>query len=1240
RTYSQNQVMAYRMGGFIQQCADWCSSIDASTNGGNCTYFGILAHYDSGRSSRCVIYTPNSGLQQPEQRLTGGAGCVPEEDTWVGHYWTVFELTRETPLAPPPSGIHPGGRGVLVRVWNLCPKGNAYNDECNYARRNMKAALHASLNPEYRAQKPMLEVVRNDVLRGAFGFEHTRYSNPVDLVAYQHEGAYKNMHEATGNHGTLALEGIVEEMLAFFVAPVTGYYSFLTWGDQEQDVWLSQSNDPADLVKVATQFYYQQCRSSTSRRRNVYAGCSIFNNYRKQDSRYWDTNLEAHQGTNFTRTPFFSGEDLGYRTPTEQTMYLTKGERRFFVKRAALAEDWRPGGLESRRRRRARQFTGLRIQRPDLSDKTDEQKALLSSRKGWPEILVFKKIIEKTDGQWRVGLREHRLDEPTWSDWITWNFNEWSLCPELTEALNLMVMPSGTKVATEGWWMDSYSALAIGFGAISRSWAGGLGNPSNSLETVTEYMIHMWRPGGNLPPVLIEYDLMRSRVEVAVVSNGNGNDLFLWPLSASLFEVPALESSVQVTVTGVTAAHSTRTTMETNVSNFTNDTEVLGAPVGDVGDSIPMRPGTVQRYALRPRAALKAWAVNFPAPFQDYRPATSSTARNSMTLWRNASRDAAKTRTASACPTTLQPSTARSTKSSKTINWSGSANSSSSGVYSSVVSRRPSTDGYAAFRGRFVFEGIPLGVYAGHRSVTFCKERCAAEPSLGIARLCNSFSYHETWGCHLRNQPIKVILSLIWEDNDDRWVYYKTMCAAVHDWSEADRTRAFFPSDPFGSSTSNLGRSTIAQAYPGRRRSRVVRQGSLLRTSYSMVSTQDSTRRLSDLFDEDDETSSFRRLDSVCEQNCTDFCNNTGDVSDDASVDEVSCLDDCLVKNCGIYPVATNTSTTRTLTSTTTTTLPPPPVRLVQLSGDIFNVGDALPQEGTVAGRVEVFYNGEWGTVCKDNFGDVEASVVCGELGLTSTFARADTSAASGSPGSESQPILLDDVSCTGTESHLSLCDSSGWGVHNCFHSEDIKVVCDSTSSTRTTQTHTSFTVTTSTTTTTSFQTVLVTPRTGLLRQDLTGRCVSPVSCEEEAALQASAGDHHTVLLRSDGRAVACGLNGDGQCDIPTLDPGTWYAADVSVGRNLVLQLDCSCQADAMLLTFSGLTGEEVMHLNASPSDPAWNTQKRIARELKVPLQSLRVVLPDGQLLASACRANPGASLADVIETRKRRRLT
>ncbi|CAJ1450043.1 unnamed protein product, partial [Effrenium voratum] len=38
-----------------------------------------------------------------------------------------------------------------------------------------------------------------------------------------------------------------------------------------------------------------------------------------------------------------------------------------------------------------------------------------------------------------------------------------------------------------------------------------------------------------------------------------------------------------------------------------------------------------------------------------------------------------------------------------------------------------------------------------------------------------------------------------------------------------------------------------------------------------------------------------------------------------------------------------NTTLTMTTTSTSTTSLPPAPVRLVQLSGDVFNVGDPLP---------------------------------------------------------------------------------------------------------------------------------------------------------------------------------------------------------------------------------------------------------------------------------------------------------
>ncbi|XP_061599808.1 neurotrypsin isoform X3 [Cololabis saira] len=98
---------------------------------------------------------------------------------------------------------------------------------------------------------------------------------------------------------------------------------------------------------------------------------------------------------------------------------------------------------------------------------------------------------------------------------------------------------------------------------------------------------------------------------------------------------------------------------------------------------------------------------------------------------------------------------------------------------------------------------------------------------------------------------------------------------------------------------------------------------------------------------------------------------------------------------------------------------------------------------GSHEGRLEIFYRGQWGTVCDDGWTNTNTLVVCRQLGY-----RVGETLLSEGPlfpvpfGSGSRPILLDDVSCTGKEPSLMLCNKREWLRHDCTHREDVNIAC------------------------------------------------------------------------------------------------------------------------------------------------------------------------------------------------------
>ena len=131
----------------------------------------------------------------------------------------------------------------------------------------------------------------------------------------------------------------------------------------------------------------------------------------------------------------------------------------------------------------------------------------------------------------------------------------------------------------------------------------------------------------------------------------------------------------------------------------------------------------------------------------------------------------------------------------------------------------------------------------------------------------------------------------------------------------------------------------------------------------------------------------------------------------------------------------------------------PPTARITLMNDDSTPNGALRLVDGVLTdedgrlceGRLEIFYNGAWGTICDDYWAKDDADVACRALGFVASVEDYDRyRTAYFGPGTEDQEIVLDDLLCNGDESGLLECPSGHPrpGIHNCRHSEDVGLRC------------------------------------------------------------------------------------------------------------------------------------------------------------------------------------------------------
>lgn len=150
------------------------------------------------------------------------------------------------------------------------------------------------------------------------------------------------------------------------------------------------------------------------------------------------------------------------------------------------------------------------------------------------------------------------------------------------------------------------------------------------------------------------------------------------------------------------------------------------------------------------------------------------------------------------------------------------------------------------------------------------------------------------------------------------------------------------------------------------------------------------------------------------------------------------------------------------------------------------------------------------------------------------------------------------------------------------------------------------------------------------------GQCSLPALTDGLTYIDVAAGAKHTVLLKSDGTAVDCGSNSMGQCSIPPLnDSLTYTSVDAGLWHTVLLRSDGSAIASdgatSALLLVEGFAGGSARAIPALPDGLTYTPSLLETKPLQVMFDGalVRCLSLAGQECC-AIAAGPNTLVADI----------